>query len=193
MTQTRLKEFPDAPTPDPTIDFKSYILLYSNLQNKHYSTIIGSINWKCDRVSVKFWKNWVKEKERKGKRAPVGFPSSEVGLHHPFFLSAACHDDLKIMCLRQMLPHHDGLHFAAPCPCRRKIEAPGEEMKEVWDVGKEERGRGVKMWFFSKLVSVAFPGSDTCWDSCLPPRCGVLITVNTRLVAGGLRLGISGE
>lgn len=30
-----------------------------------------------------------------------------------------------------------------------------------------------------------FKVGDTCWDSFLFPHCSVLITVNTRLVAGG--------
>lgn len=44
-----------------------------------------------------------------------------------------------------------------------------------------------------KAVSVAFFSSDTCCDSSFPPRCGVLITVNTRMVAGGCAWGSQGS
>jgi len=48
---------------------------------------------------------------------------------------------------------------------------------------RSDRDRGEDCRAF-KLASTAFLCSDTCWDFS-SPRCGVLITVNTRLVAGG--------
>lgn len=54
--------------------------------------------------------------------------------------------------------------------------------------------------FLLKPVSVAFFSSDTCCDSSFPPRCGVLITVNTRMWQGaapgdlkGVMKGASGQ
>lgn len=91
------------------------------------------------------------------------------------------------VCVGQMLRQHDGLHFPAHAArLSAQEENTGVRQRKRRRYGMMGGGgRGASAVVISSKWGVAFLSSDTYSNSSPSLRCGVLITANMRLAAGG--------